>query len=175
MCDRLVASFLEVEEHQKMYCDYLQNPNQLKKELIEEQFKTHVIKIKIISYFSRVFLFEAQRFDKKLRDESMRNSLILDNKEIKEEIQFDNQSSTLQEKQDFEIFLEDSNVENCFEDEKMFNIVSSLNSDNKKLLELLYIKGLSDSKVAHHLGISKQAVNKRKNSVLKNIRKFYQK
>lgn len=75
MKNQLLHSFLEQPENQKLYS----NPNENIKSIIEERFKIHVLKIKILSYFSKVFYFEAQRFDKKIRENSLRNVLILDN------------------------------------------------------------------------------------------------
>lgn len=171
MCNRLITTFLEDEKHQKLYSDYLQNPSQINKDLIEDHFKIHVTKIKVISYFSRVLYFEAQRFDKKIRYDLSKGALILDNEEIKDEIQYNDSSYTIQE--DLELILENANIENIIDDEKLFNILSNLNEKNKTLLDLLFIKGMNESEVASHLGISHQAVNKRKNSILKSIRKLY--
>lgn len=171
MCNRLITTFLEDEKHQKLYSDYLQNPSQKNKDLIEDHFKIHVTKIKVISYFSRVLYFEAQRFDKKIRYDLSKGALILDNEEITDEIQYNDSSDTIQE--DLELILENANIENLIDDEKLFNILSNLNEKNKTLLDLLFIKGMNESEVASHLGISHQAVNKRKNSILKSIRKLY--
>lgn len=170
MNNRIIASFLEDSEHQKLYSDYLQNPSQAKKDLIEEQFKIFFTKIKIISYFSRVLYFEAQRFDKKLRDISNQASLILDNDDMNEEILF-NEESMIQET--FENFFNDSNIEDFIDDEKLFNIVSNLSENNKTLLNLLFIKGLDEKEISIHLGVSQQAVNKRKKNLLNKIRKLY--
>ena len=62
-------------------------------------------------------------------------------------------------------------IENYFENERLFNLVSNLSDDNKKLLYLLYVKDLDEVQVAEKLGITKQAVNKRKNNLLKKLRK----
>lgn len=171
MSNRLIASFLEDTEHQKLYSDYLQNPSQEKKDFLEEQFKNFVIKIKAISYFSKVLYFEAQRFDKRLRDNSKRGILILDNEEINDDIQFNESNNMLLET--VEQFLGDTNIEDFILDEKLFDIVSTLSDKNKELLNLLFVSDLDEKEIAIQLGISQQAVNKRKNSILTKIRKLY--
>ena len=65
------------------------------------------------------------------------------------------------------------NLENIFEDKRLYNIISNLNYKNKKLLFLLYVKELNEVEVANELGISKQAFYKRKNNILKKIKEQY--
>ena len=63
MVNPLVASFLENENMKLLYKEYLDNPNELTKEIIEYHFLQHCRKIQILSYFSKTLYFDAQRFD----------------------------------------------------------------------------------------------------------------
>lgn len=160
MGNKLIESFLQDPKHQKLYSDYLEMPNEANKELIESNFKLHVMKLKVLSYFSNVLFFEAQRFDKKLRATSTLPLLDGDKLETTESSLFD-------------VEMNETLVENYFENERLFNLVSNLNDRNKQLLYLLYVKDLTEDQVADFLGITKQAVNKRKNNLLKKIRRLY--
>lgn len=123
------------------------------------------MKIRFLSYFSKVIFFEAQRFDKKIRaahllplletdeDENTSNSIHL--------IYTENKEDKKDELVDY------------FEDERLYDIISNLSEDNRKILYWLYVSELDEAQVAKKLGVTKQAVNKRKNNLLKRIRKFY--
>ena len=161
MTNKLIHSFLQDPEHQKLYSEYLQNPDETNKELIESKFRLHVMKIKILSYFSKVISYEAQRFDRKIRTTSTLPLLGDDNEEYPYMIDEPQETFT------------DPFLENHFENERLYNIVSNLNDDNKKLLYLLYVKDLDEAQTAERLGITQQGVNKRKNNLLKKIRKLY--
>lgn len=155
MGNKLIQTFLQDSEHKKMYETYLQNLTDDNKKEIEEKFKLHVMKINLLSYFSKVLYFEAQRFDKNIR--ATTTVSLLDGDDSVE-------SYTLKT-------TDEPKIENYFENERLFNLVSNLSDDNKKLLYLLYVKDLDEVQVAEKLGITKQAVNKRKNNLLKKLRK----
>lgn len=168
MENRLIHSFLEDPEHREMYENYLQNPNETNKKLVEEKFKLHVMKIKVISYFSKVLFFEAQRFDKKLRANAAHTLPLLDD-DSEDEIA----TNTLLNSPIEIVVGHTSVIEDFLENEHLFNLVSNLNDKNKELLYLLYIKELDEDQVAVRLGVTKQAVNKRKNNLLKKLRELY--
>lgn len=176
MENKLLQSFLEQPVNQNLYLEYLQNPNENIKNTIEKRFKIHVMKIKILSYFSKVFYFEAQKFDKKIRENSLRNILIMDKDDDGEWVTYNDVSHFSNDIP--ETFNEDSSEqhspENLFEDEKLFNLIANLSEKNKELLYLLYVKDLDESEVASFLNVSKQAINKRKNNLLKKIRTLYE-
>ena len=155
MGNKLIQTFLQDSEHKKMYETYLQNLTDDNKKEIEEKFKLHVMKINLLSYFSKVLYCEAQRFDKNIR--ATTTVSLLDGDDSVE-------SYTLKT-------TDEPKIENYFENERLFNLVSNLSDDNKKLLYLLYVKDLDEVQVAEKLGITKQAVNKRKNNLLKKLRK----
>lgn len=164
MVNKLIESFLQDPKHYKLYLDFLENPTESNKNKIESYFKLHVIKLKLLSYFSRVLFYEAQRFDKKIRATATLPFLDGDNIET-------TASSDLNL---YEMEINDhSSLENHFENERLFNLISNLKDSNKQLLYLLYVKDLDETQAANFLGITKQAVNKRKNTLLKNIRRIY--
>ena len=177
MENKLLQSFLEQPENQKLYLEYLQNPNENIKNAIEERFKIHVMKIKILSYFSKVFYFEAQKFDKKIRENSLRHALIMDKGDDGEWVTYNDVTHITNDVLDtFDEGSSEQNFkpENLLEDEKLFTLVANLSERSKELLYLLYVKELDEGEVASFLNVSKQAVNKRKNNLLKKIRTLYE-
>ena len=163
MGDKLIHSFLQEPEHRKIYETYLQNPIETNKELVESKFKLYVMKLKVLTYFSKVLFHEAQRFDRKIK---LSTALpLLDDDDNSKGYSHTSDNPT-------EI-IDDPSLGNLFENERLYNIVSNLNDNNKKLLYLLYVKDLNEDQTAQKLGITKQAVNKRKNILLKKIRNLY--
>lgn len=165
MVNKLIEGFLEDKNNLLLYQTYLKNPTDNNKQKVEQAFRTHAMKVKFLSYFSKVLFFEAQRFDKKIRTTHLLPLLSKDeDKNISINIH--------------PIYTEDENnksfkLEDCFEDERLYNIISALSDNNKKILYWLYIKELDEAEVAEKLGVTKQAVNKRKNNLLNKIKKLY--
>lgn len=175
MQNHLLETFLEDEKISRLYCSYLENSTPEKKELIEKHFEIHVKKIQIFSYFSKIFYFESQRFDKKIRKISTRNPLILDKdfddsntspldliKSERSDNYFENVTS-----------IDFRKMENLFEDKTLYKIVSNLSLKQKEILYSIYVKGLTEDAVAIQLSVTKQAINKTKNKALKKIRQEY--
>ncbi len=160
MRNKLIHSFLQDPEQKKIYETYLQNPNEINKELVESKFKLHVMKLKVLAYFSKVLFYEAQRFDKKIRRTTVP---LLDNDTEESPIIID----TALEISDEPI------LESHFENERLFSLISKLDENNKQLLYLLYVQNLDEGEVAAKFGVTKQAINKRKNNLLKKFRKLY--
>lgn len=174
MVNPIITSFLENESMKELYSDYLNNPNEFTKEIIEYHFSQHFRKIQILSYFSKTLHFDAQRFDKKLRGQTEKYPLILNQEnglediilvEISEDDTFIN----------YENLTVDSyeNLTEIISSKKLYTIIDSLKPKNKELLYLLYVKGLEEKEVAQLLGLTIQAVNKRKNTILKQIKKQF--
>ena len=175
MQNRLLETFLEDKKISNLYCSYLENSTPEKKELIEKHFKIHVKKIQILSYFSKILYFESQRFDNKFQKLSKKNPLILDK-------DFDDSNTSpldliKSERNDnyFEnvISIDFRKMENLFEDEALYKIVSNLSLKQKEILYSIYVRGLTEEVVATQLSVTKQAINKTKNNALKKIRQEY--
>lgn len=170
MNNRLIESFLEDPKMNELYQDYLINPTNAKKIIIEQHFKAHVKKMKILSYFSKVLFFEAQRFDQKIRYDSNKSPLILDS----DDSIFLNIIASQNDDDAFDISVDNADqLQTLFEDQHLFNIISNLNSKNKELLYLLYVKEMDEVEVAYSWGVTQQAINKRKKSILKKIKVKY--
>jgi RNA polymerase sigma factor (sigma-70 family) len=172
MSNKLIETFLANPKMNELYKNYLTHPTEENKLIIETHFTTYVKKIKILTYFSKVLHFEAQRFDKKIRNLSNSNFQYTDG--LKEDTVLYEALPSNHDRSPFDAQLKNAQqLENLFEDKHLYTIISDLNPKNKKLLYLLFVIGMSESEVASHLGITKQAVNKRKKDVLQKIREKY--
>ncbi|MGE7844129.1 sigma factor-like helix-turn-helix DNA-binding protein [Lysinibacillus sp. NPDC093712] len=173
--NRLLKNFLKNAEIKELYQSYLEKPTARKKELIEKLFKIHGRKIQLLSYFSQTLIFESQKFDKKIRQNSKLNQLILDKN-------VDGGSKLLdlipdeQNLHDFEFStpVESCKLEIIFEDKQLYEIVSRLSAKQKEILYLLFVKDWTEGELALALGVSIQAINKIKNQALRKIKKEYE-
>lgn len=59
------------------------------------------------------------------------------------------------------------------ENEQLFEIVNNLDPKDNELLYMIYVAGLDEDEIAKALGVTKQAINKRKNKILKKIKSQY--
>ncbi|MCM0627117.1 DUF1492 domain-containing protein [Lysinibacillus sp. OL1_EC] len=174
--NRLLKSFLEDERVSKLYKSYLENPAPHTRDTIEKLFKTHVRKIQLLSYFSRVLYFESQKYDKKIRHNNRVNQLTLDsdindgeNKliDLVPDESIDDESEWM--------YSDFAHLEVILEDKQLYNMVSKLSPKKKYILHAIFIDNLTEEEVSRKLGISKQAVNKAKNQAFQKIRQEYQK
>jgi len=62
-----------------------------------------------------------------------------------------------------------SNIEAIFSDDKLYMTVKTLTLKQKKVLHLIYIECKSEQDVANILHLTRQGVNKLKNTALRNI------
>lgn len=166
----LIISFLKNENMKALYLDYLNNPDEFTEEIIEYHFSQYCRKIQILSYFSKTLHFDAQRFDKKIRDHSEKYPLILNQDNGFEDILV---RETVED--DYDEYAVDSyeNLSEIISNKQLYMIVDNLKPKNKELLYLLYVKGLEEKEVAKMLGLTIQAVNKRKNIILKQIKQRF--
>lgn len=171
----IIDSFLQSEDIRALYMAYLSNPDELMRKRIEEHFEEHYRKILILSYAAKTLHFEAQRFDKKIRGHKEKYPLLL-NQENGLEDSIYSQTNEVDEI----LYLYEYQIENAeqlleiISDKRLYMIIDGLKLKNKELLYFLFIKGLDEKEIAQKLGISVQAVNKRKNSLLKKIKKLYE-
>lgn len=167
--DTLVENFLKKIENKKMLDEYLVVPNKFKKAYLQAEFNEFYIQIKLLSYFSKSLHFFAQNFDKKNRDRNKKATLTLedsdgimnfrniaDDKELHEEMRFDVE-----------------HVEDYFENVIVYEVVSNLTVNQKKILYLFYVQNKSDKEIAEALGVSIQTINKQRNAILTKIKRRF--
>lgn len=166
--NKLIENFLEENDNKRLFLEYLKYPSDVSKRKIQNEFNEFYLRIKLLSYFSKSLHYVAQNFDKKIRDKNKKMIWLSDNYEentnilenIPDEDTLENEIPYLVE-----------NVENYFEHELLYEMVSTLTLRQKKIIYLFYVKNLSDKQISKTLSISVQAVNKQRNSVLNNLKR----
>ena len=174
--NRLVRNFLKDPEVKELYQSFLEKPTARKKEIIEKMFQIHSRKIQLLSYFSQTLTFESQKFDKKIRQQSKLNQLILDKNIHNGE---DKLLDLVADKRNYCDFESNTIIESCklemiFEDKQLYDIVSRLSAKKKEILYLLFVKNWTEEELAREFGLSKQAINKVKNQTLRKIKREYE-
>ncbi|MCM3759151.1 sigma-70 family RNA polymerase sigma factor [Sporosarcina aquimarina] len=173
--NRLLQTFLEDEDVNNFYLNYLKHPNKYKKDKIEELFQIHVRKIQLLTYFSKILNFEAKRYDRNIKQLYYDAPLILDKSthEGCSGIDLVRENHSVYEL-DISIPTSSYNLAAVCEDKRLYKIISKLSTRQKEILYLLYIEGLTEYEIAQKLVISKQSVNKTKNQTLKKIKQDYE-
>lgn len=121
------------------------------------------------SYIKQVIIHSRKKYDKSNRAQLHH-----------EELSFNDNTSYLENLDNQNIItVEDypkvtsANIENIFEDEKLYQAVKMLTLKQKKVLYLIYIANIPEEEIARMLNITRQAINKIKNTSLKKIIKLY--
>lgn len=174
----LLRAFLADQEHLDLYKQYCKSPNDCIKKIINDRFVSFYIRIRAISYFSKIIHFTARHFDIERRKYENRYVLSLDSTggDFKEGI---NESKfTLKE------FLVDETATRHFQEnlEKeigqhiqnpiLYKAILSLNERQKQILYLSYITNISDTEISKQMNVTQQAISKSKNNALAKVRRL---
>lgn len=149
--------FLEDERNNIIYLKYVYEPNKKNAIELNEAYKIFERQLMARSYLKKAFHFEAQKFDQKIRDKEKQNISIdkttEDGTELGEFL-IDEKSSRIYEQ------MMDVNLEELFEDIRLYQAIVNLTRKQRKILYLLYIKDLSEKEIAKQLSVTQQAISK---------------
>ncbi|NRG29779.1 sigma-70 family RNA polymerase sigma factor [Bacillus circulans] len=167
----MVKGFLEKEENRKLYAKALVEPTEENKKLVEEAFSQYYDEIRKLSYFSNMIKFMSIDYDKRVRKYSNRFSLTLD-----QPLQTDNGETTLMKD-----IIPDPSPSNLYEGEE--TLTSQIANDNLKnalenltekqiaIIEMKYVKLLSNIEIAKIINSTPQNVSNILNKTLKKLKK----
>lgn len=170
----LVISFLKIPINKEMYMKTISNPTPENMKELDILFKHFYFKIRFISHISTTLKFNSINYDKRLKVIQSRFTSTLNapiNTDGGEETFLD----LLAAEESYlildEIVLEDEINEHvtC---PLMNDALYSLTEKQKQIINLVYIKGFSDTEIGQLLNISQQAVSKTHKKALKNIREY---
>ena len=155
--NKAVESFISQEENQKLVEEFLRHPSAHKEEHLNEAFKAHYFDIRFTSYVSSSLYYHSVNFDKHIRKYSERHPLTLDD-------QAEEGGSFIDlvpdPSSDIAPFTNYSTLGDCLENEALLRAYKTLTDRQKHILDLAYLKELSDTEIARTLGVSQQAVSK---------------
>jgi RNA polymerase sigma factor (sigma-70 family) len=170
---RVVKSFLDDEENKHLLLSVICYPTQENKNKLDEKFRKFYFNIRFTTFLSSTLYFNAVNYDKNHRKIRNRNQLTLD-QPIGEGKEYS-----------FKDFLEDPNtninVENIMRSSDikdylvnatLLKAIDKLTIKQKEVIDLVYVKGLSDTDIGILLGKSQQVISKLHKKALKSIHEF---
>ncbi|WP_391122235.1 sigma-70 family RNA polymerase sigma factor [Psychrobacillus sp. L3] len=163
---KIIQEFLRCPSNRTLFEEFKTTNSEEIKLQIDSKFKKHYQNYRIISYLIKVLHYESKHFDRKMRDYSNGNQLILtsdfenlDFHPIYPEKSF---SDSIGLSEDIIDHISSDNLINC---------LRKLTDRQKEILSLVYVRKMTDKEIAQYLGITQQAVSKTRRNVIKNIRK----
>lgn len=173
LTNKVIQSFLEQEENEKLFLDAICNPTNENKLKLDHAFKMYYFNIRFTSYISSALYFNAINFDKKHRKIQERHPLTVD-KPVgeKEEGTFKDLICDTTSEIKVDNILQSEDIVDYIENPLLCEAVRSLTETQNEILNLAYIRGLSDTEIGLILGKSQQAVSKTHKKALKNIYSF---
>jgi RNA polymerase sigma factor (sigma-70 family) len=167
-----VESFMSQPEHQELLKEFLTSPSASAEDCLNEAFKAHYFGIRFTSYVSSSLYFHSVNFDKKIRLHRGRQLLTLDQPlggdedgTFKEMIPDSGEPVTLPEQ----------SLEDAISDDALLAAFRKLTDRQREILDLAYVKEMSDTEIAKILRVSQQAVSKSHRNALARLREELQK
>lgn len=151
----LIAGFLKDNRHYELYEKAILNPTIENKNKVEEMFKLYYEKVRMDAYIFNLIKYYAIDFDKKIKKLNNRYLLSLDKPTIKDEklnlidsignsIQFTTECKTLRDE---------------ITDEIIIRALNSLTDYQYKILDLIYVKNLTQKEIAALVNSSPQNIS----------------
>lgn len=153
----LINNFLSENENLLILNQFLLNPTQNNKALLDRAFQEFYIKAKIVNYLSKTIYWKSVEYDKKMRHAASMSIPLLDEvKEDKPGYQF--QSSDNVEKQ----VIESDNLPLAekIENPLLRKAFEKLTDRQKEVLQHVYGYGQNMNETAMKMKVSQQAVSK---------------
>lgn len=147
--------FNEKKENLDLFTEYLITKDKSILYVLEKEFSAYYKKVIVISYFSKSIYYISRRFDKNINQYIQRN--IFDETLLKKEVSFAGDSVS-------------GKLESIISNADLYDIIEGLSEEGKEILVLLFIEGLSLKEIGLKLGVSPQAVHKKKVKIFKEIR-----
>ena len=150
--------FLEIEEYNKLYTAYLEDPNSTNADTLNEHFKYFEKQIIRIAYIKKAVIYESRKFDSMLREHNRKYELNLD-APINESLAM---VDTVQDENSFLQFenIFENDLESLLSDELLITLLKRLNTKQKQVLYYRYVNELTEKEIAMIYNVSQQAISK---------------
>lgn len=174
--NKIVQSFLEKEENFLLLKNAVCNPTKENHEELDRAFKEFYFNIRFTSYIASALYFNAINFDKRYRKVQNRHPLTVDSS-VGNEDGGTFKDMIIDDKSEIKIdnMLRSTNILDYLEDPSLCEAVGNLTEKQREILDLAYVKGLSDTQIGLLLNKSQQAVSKTHKKALQNIFSHLQK
>ncbi|MGG1338473.1 sigma-70 family RNA polymerase sigma factor [Bacillus subtilis] len=158
--DPIVAYFLQDSNNLTLLQKAINNPSQENKKQLDDAFREHYVRAKIINYVSKLIYFYSIDYDKRVSVNKKRQIL---NCVTSEDAVSKQTERTFEEKQ--------TDFCEVIENERLYTSFKSLNKEQKRIIELLYLYQMTNNEIAISLNMSKQLVSYYHRTALKKLKK----
>lgn len=161
------ARFLEDGRNASIYSTYRMAPTDENAMRLNEAYKKFERRLIAKSYLRKVIIFEAKKYDARIRaaEEKHASMYSINEEGVEIEMFFINEKSSLEYEK-----LWDCSLEEIFEDCRLHRAISKLTSKQKRILSQIYLSELSEKEIADKLNLSQQAVSKVHRTALKRLK-----
>ncbi|WP_157796253.1 sigma-70 family RNA polymerase sigma factor [Bacillus xiapuensis] len=168
----IVQSFLKKKENKCLLIEAICTGNKDIRKKIDTEFKKFYFQIRFTTFISDTLYYNAINYDKRIRKIAQRHPLII-NKPVGEE-----DGNTLEDvlmdpyaEIKIEDLLQSSSIEDYIVDSVLYEALKELPPKQKQVIDLAYVKGLSNTEISKRLGKTQQAVSKLHKKALEKINK----
>lgn len=159
----VIQEFLKKDEHLHLFAKAICFPTKENQDTLNQLFKQFYSEIRLIKYISKLLHNNSVNYDKKQRKNKERCALILDQSASYN----DDDQTTLVNLIPSEtaaivsMLMENSpHLEECIDHPKLYQALKMLTPNQKKIIDLAYVRELKDTEIAKLLGVSQQSVSK---------------
>lgn len=162
------------EKYRTLYLDFLHNNSEKSLKILNEEFYSYLFKIYLTSYIRKSITLTAYKLMKKYNLQKYREQLSLN--VIKEGYEEENINLIADNDINFEEEIirnqEVVNFNEVFSDERLTMAIDTLTKRQKHILYMRFVREIEEDEIARILNISKQSINKTKNTAIKKIESY---
>ena len=168
--DPVIHFFLQEQKNRDLLSSFLAEPCLENKVRLDNAFKVHYKKAKVISYINKLIHFLSIDFDKKVNRYYSRNIFL--SSFVKDE----NNAPELPSKQLklqkdlYDTVLNDQGLLQSISSEELFHAIKTLSSKQLLILDLKYSQNLSNKEIAYILNESQQTITYNLRTAIKKLR-----
>lgn len=156
----IVAYFLRDSNNLTLLQNAIDNPSQENRKKLDDAFREHYTRAKILTYVSKLIYFYSIDYDKRVSVSKKRQILncVTDGDLVSKPT---------------ECIFEEKQKDFCevIENERLYTSFKSLNKEQKRIIELLYLYQMTNNEIAISLDMSKQLVSYYHRTALKKLKK----
>ncbi|KXI54493.1 MULTISPECIES: sigma-70 family RNA polymerase sigma factor [Bacillus cereus group] len=174
----IVRSFLQSKYNYNLFEEAITNPTPENKQILDQTFKSHFKKIKVIDYVSKLIHYYSIDLQKKITLNKQRNVLNLDSTVATKDgdmiskydiITLDNEDNT------YDKFIQnEDNLQSHLSDELLIKSFRKLSKKQIKILNLFYLEEYTNKEIAKILGESEQTISYNHKSAIKKLKQSMQ-
>lgn len=169
----IINSFLSTPENMDLLKQVIIDPTDILINRLDESFKEFYFRIRFTSYLSKTIHFHSINFDKSKKHKFDRFRLILDKPLNKEtDTPLIDVLATTEFKEEINELDMSLGIEDRLTNYWLYEGFQQLTENQRQIISLAYLHGLTDSEIAHKLKKSQQAVSKSHTRALKKMRDF---